>query len=154
MEYHKIINLFSKTPNQPCKFSLKNWVEINDDSRGMHCTDSQIKFKTMMLKSILCDYSNKYILVKGTITAPNTAGAGQAANTNNIEVIFKNCAPFTFCINDINKTQIDNAKDIDVVMLMYKFIENSHNYSKTSGSLWQYYRDQPHLNDNGVINNY
>ena len=61
-------------------------------------------------------------------------------------VAFKNCAPFTNCISEINNTQIDNAKDIDIVMPMYNLIEFSDNYSKTSQSLWQYNRDQP--NDN------
>ena len=61
-------------------------------------------------------------------------------------VTFKNCAPFTKCINRINNTEIDNAKDIDIVMPMYNLIEYSDNYSKTSGSLWQYSKDDP--NDN------
>ena len=59
---------------------------------------------------------------------------------------FKNCAPFTNCINEINNAQVDNAKDIDIVMLMYNLIEYSDNYAKTTGSLWQYFRDE--LNDN------
>ena len=62
--------------------------------------------------------------------------------------------PVTDCITEINKIQIDNAKDIDVVMPMYDLIEYSDNYSKTSGSLWQYYRDEQSLNDAGVINNF
>ena len=76
----------------------------------------QIKFKTTMLKSSLCDYSDAYILAKGTITVNKTAPAGAAAIK---KVIFKNCAPFTNCISKINNTQIDNAKDIDIVMPMY-----------------------------------
>ena len=71
-----------------------------------------------MLKSNLCDYSDAYILVKGTISANNTAAAGAAANNTNKKVIFKNCAPFTNCISEINNTQIDNAKDIDIVIPM------------------------------------
>ena len=63
-----------------------------------------------------------------------------------IDVAFKNCAPFTNCISEINNTQIDNVKDIDIVMPMFNLIEYSDNYAKTSGSLWQYYRDEP--NDN------
>ena len=62
------------------------------------------------------------------------------------EITFKNCAPFTKCISRINNTDIDNAHDIDIVMPMYNLIEYSDNYSKTSGSLWQYYKDDP--NDN------
>ena len=67
MEYEKIINLLENTPNQPTKFRTKNWVEINDDSRGTYNTNSQIRFETSMLRSSLCDYSEAYILVSGTI---------------------------------------------------------------------------------------
>ena len=99
----------------------------------MHNTNSQIKFKTLMLKSILCDYSDAYILVKGNITYNNTAAAGTAANNTNKKVIYKNCAPFTNCISEINNTQIDNAKYIDILMPMYNLIEYNDNYLKTSG---------------------
>ena len=57
--------------------------------------------------------------------------------------IFKNCAPFTECISKINNTQVDHARDVDVAMLMYNLIQYSNNYSRTSESLWQYYRDEP-----------
>ena len=67
MEYQKIANLIDDTSNQPSKFRTKNWVEINDESRGTYNVNSQIKFKTIMLKSSLCDYSDAYILVKRTI---------------------------------------------------------------------------------------
>ena len=105
--------------NQPSKFRTKNWVEINDESRGTYNVNSQIKFKTTMLKCSLCDYSDAYILVKGTITVNNTAAADADANNTNKKVIFKSCAPFTNCISEINNTQVDNAKDIAIVMLMY-----------------------------------
>ena len=95
-----------------------------------------------MLKSSLCEYSDAYILIKGTITADDISAAGAAANNANKKVIFKNCAPFINCISEINNTEIDNAKDIDIVMPMYNLIEYSDNYSKTSGSLWQYYKDE------------
>ena len=91
-----------------------------------------------MLKSSLCDYSNTCILVKGTIAVNNTATADANANNANKKVVFKNCAPFTNCISKINNTQVDNAKDIDIVMPMHKLVEYSDNYSKTSGCLWQY----------------
>ena len=67
MEYEKIISLLKNTPNQTTKFRTKNWVEINDDSRGTYNTNSQIRYKTSMLRSSLCDYSEAYILVSGTI---------------------------------------------------------------------------------------
>ena len=104
-----------------------------------------------MLKSSLCDYSDAYILVKGTISANNTAAAGAAANNTNKKVIFKTCAPFTNCISEINITQIDNAKVIDIVMHMCNLIEYSDNYAKTIGSLWQYCKDIPARNNNDEI---
>ena len=147
MEYQKIANLLENVSNQPSRFRTRNWVEINDDSRGTY-TKADIKFKTTMLKSDLCDYADAYIFVKGTITI---TGDGHDAAARNLDernegVIFKNCAPFTKCISRINNTDIDNAYDIDIVMPMYNLIEYSDNYSKTSGSLWQYYKDDP--NDN------
>ena len=107
-----------------------------------------------MPKSSLCDYSDAYILVKRTITVNNTAAADADANNTNKKVIFKNCAPFTNCISKINNTQIDNAEYIDIVMPMYNLIEYSDNYSKTSGSLWQYCKDIPAVNNNGDIVNF
>ena len=101
-----------------------------------------------MLRSSLCDYSDAYIFVSGTITITG-AGVDDAAkrlDERNKGVIFKNCAPFTDCISEINNTQINNAKYTDVVMPMYNLIEYSNNYSKTSGSLQRCYRDD--LNDN------
>ena len=147
MAYQKIANLTDGTPNKPSKFRTRNLVEINDESRGAYNVNSQIKFKTTILKSSLCDYSDAYILVKGTIIVNNTAAQG-AANNANRKVIFKNCAPFTNCISEINNTQIDNAKDIDSVMPMYNLIQYSDNYAKTTGSLWQYYKDIPAKNNN------
>ena len=135
MEYQKIANLIDGTPNQPSKFRTRNWLEINDESRGAYNVNSQIKLKTTMLKSRLCDYSDAYILVKGTISVNNTAAAGAAVNNINRKVIFKNCAPFTNCISEINNTQIDNVKDIDIVMSLYNLIEYSDNYVKTTGIL-------------------
>ena len=137
MEYQKIANLIEDTSNQPSKFRTKTWVEINDESRGTYNVNSQNKFKTTMLKSSLCDYSDAYILVNGRITI---AGAGvdtaaRQADERDKGVAFKSCAPFTNCMSEINNTQIDNAKDIDIVMPMYNLIEYSDNYPKTSGIL-------------------
>ena len=154
MEYQKIANLIDdNTPNQSSKFKTRNWIEINDESRGAYNVNSKIKFKTTMLKSSLCDYSDAYILVKGTISVNNTAAQGAAANNTNKKVIFKNCAPFTNCLSEINNIQIDNAKDIDIVMPMYNLIEYSDNYGKTTGNLWQYCKDIPARNyaNNAII---
>ena len=104
-----------------------------------------------MLKSSLCDYSDAYILVKGTISVNNTAAEGAAVNNTNKKVIFKNCAPFTNCISEINNTQIDSAKDIDIVISLYNLIEYNDNYAKTTGSLWQYCKDIPARNNNNAI---
>ena len=105
MEYQKIANLSDSTPNQPSKFTTRNWVKqmINNN-------------------------------------------AAKQADERDKGVKFKNCVPFTKCISRINNTDTDNAQDINIVMSMYNLIECGHNYSKISGSLWQYYKDDP--NDN------
>ena len=104
MEYQKIINLLDNVSNQPSKFRTKNWIEINDDIRGVYSPNKQIRFKTAMLRSSLCDFSDADILVKGNITVNNAACAGSPANKTNKKVIFKNCAPFTNFISKINNT--------------------------------------------------
>ena len=125
MEYEKIMNLLDKTPNQPCKVRTKNWVEINDDGSGTCNKDCQIKFKTSMLKSKFYDYSDAYVVVSETITI-NEAGdydnAKQLDERNNW-VIFENWAPFIDCISEINNTQINNTKDLDVMMPMCNWIQ-------------------------------
>ena len=90
-----------------------------------------------MLKSGLWNFSDAYILVNGKISV--TVLAAGRGNKNK-EVIFKNCSPFTDWIRETNNTKIDHAKEIDVVMPVYSLIEYSDNFSKASGSLWQYYR--------------
>ena len=145
--------MLTNTPNQPTKFRKKNWVEINDDSRGRYNSNSQIKLKTSMLRSNICDYSDGYILVKGTISIERVIAPAQPENVGK-KVVFKNCVPFTDCVSEINNTQMDNAKYIDVIMPMYNLIEYSNNYSKTSGSSWQYYRDEPALTAAGAIANF
>ena len=88
-EYQKKKKILDNTSNHPPKFRRKRWAEINDESRGTYNTNSQIRFKTSMLKSILCDYNDAYILIKETITVPNTAAADAHANNANKKVIFK-----------------------------------------------------------------
>ena len=134
MEYQKIIDLLENTPNQPTKFRKKNWVEINDDAHGKYNTNSQIKFKTSMFKSSLCDYSDTYIKELKQSHQYHYQQETQIIMIK--EVVFKNCVPFIDCTSEISKSQIDNAKNIDVIMPMYNLIEYSDNYSKTSGSLW------------------
>ena len=137
MEYQKIANLLDNASNQPTKFRTRNWVEINDDSRGTY-TNSDIKFKSATLKSNLCDYADAYILVKGkiTITGHGDDDAARQADERDKGVIFKDCAPFTKCISRINGTYVDNSQDVDIIIPMYNLIEYSDNYSKASGTLW------------------
>ena len=99
-----------------------------------------------MLRYSLCDYSDASIFVKGkiTITGAGDDAAARQADERDKGVAFKNCAPFTNCISEINNTQIDNCKDIDIVMPLYNLLEYSDNYAKAPGR--QYYRDE--ANDN------
>ena len=123
--------------SQPSKFKTKKWVEINNESRGTYNVNSQVKFKTMF-KSSLCDYSDAYIFVKEkmTVTGAGDDAAARQADERDKAVAFKNCPPFTNCISEINNTQIDNCKDIGILMPLYNLLEYSDTYAKTSGSLW------------------
>ena len=134
MEYQKIINLLDGTTNQPFKFRTINWVEINDESKRKY-NNSNIRFKTSMVRSSLCHYSHAYILVKGTIAIPNMAAAAAVVNNSNKKVVFKNCASFVDCITEIDDTQVNDAQKIDIVIPMYNWIEYSDAYLKTWGSL-------------------
>ena len=147
MEYQKIANLLDSASNKPSKFRTKNWVEINDESRGTY-TGSDIKFKTTMLRSNLCDNADAYILVKEiiTITRAGNDDVAKRLDERNKGVIFEKCAPFTKCISRIYNKDIDTNQDIDIVMSMYNLIEYSDNYSETSESPWQYYKDEPNNN--------
>ena len=141
--------MLDNAPNQPTKFRTKRWNEINDNARGTYNNDSKVEFKTSMLKASLCDYIDAYILVGGSIkiTAEGDNDAAKKADERNKGVIFNEClASFNDCISEINKTQIDNAKDLDIVMPMYSLVECSNIYSKTSANLWQYYSDEPNNN--------
>ena len=102
MEYQKKKTSLDNTPNQATKFRTKDWVVLNDDGRGTYNRDSRIEFKTSMLKSSLCDYSDAYILVKGTLSI--TTEEGDNLNNRGKELIFKSCAPFTDSICEINNT--------------------------------------------------
>ena len=112
MEYQKIIDLVDNIPDQLSKYRTKNWIEINDQSRGVCNTNSDIRFKTTMLKSSLCDYGHVYILGQGKIAITEVGNDATARQTDerNKGVIFKNCAPFTNCKIEINNTEIDKDK--------------------------------------------
>ena len=122
-------NVLDNTSNQPSKFRTKNWVKISDELRGTHSVNRQINFKTSMYVITVM-----HIHLLKEIYQLIILWLQMLINTNE-KVIFKNCAPFTDCISKINNTQIDNAKDIDIVIPIYNLIVQSDNYSKTSGSL-------------------
>ena len=111
-------------------FMTRKWIKINDLSGGQYSVNKNIKFRTSMLRSDLCDYSDAYIVVKGRITVAATLDANE--KTKNLT--FKNNSPFMSCISKINNTFIDSAEDIDVDIPMYKLLEYSDNYSMTLAS--------------------
>ena len=147
LEYQKITNLLDNILNQRTKFRAKDGVEINDNARGTYN-----KKKPSMLKSSLCDYSDAYILAKGNISIESKEGGN--VNNGDQEEVFKNSDPFTDCISEINNTEIDNNKDIDVVMPICNLIKYGYNFWKTSGSLWLYYRDEPALANGDAISKF
>ena len=141
MEFQKIVNFLDATSDDKDlpRFVTKKWVEVYDQSGGNYNVNKEIRIKTSMLRSDLCDYSDAYIVVKGDITLEGD----NDANKRNKNLAFKNNAPFINCISKINGVKIDNAEDLDVVMPMYNLLEYSKNYRKTTGSLWNYYRGEP-----------
>ena len=129
MEYQKITNLLGTTTDEIPRFITKKWMKVYDQSGGAddkYKPNKQIRFKTSMLRSDLCDYSDVYIVVKGDITLTKTNGRG-IINTRNRFLVFKNNAPFTNCISKINNLLIGNAEDLDIVMSMYNLLEYSKN---------------------------
>ena len=140
MEFQKTINLLDITSDDKDlpRYVTKKWVQVYDESEKNYSVNKEIRIKTPMLRSDLCDYSNAYIIVKAdiTVTNPNNAKRNKA-------VAFKNNAPFINCVSKINGIKIENTEDLDVVIPMYNLLEYSENYKKTTGSLWNYYSDQP-----------
>ena len=157
MEYDKINNLLLFEDNESetlSKFVTREYVRVNS-LLNTYDQNKSIRFKTPMLRSSLCDYSDAYILVKGTITV---TAPGVNNNVNNIRdkrnrpVILKNNVPFVSCMTRINGELIEDADDLDIVMSMYNLLEYSKNYRKTIGSLYNYYRDE--LSDDTDDNNF
>ena len=144
MEFEKILNLLDTTSDNKDlpRFVTKKWIEVYDESQNNYDVNQEIRIKTSMLRSDLCDFSDAYIVVKGDITLTKTNGRG-IIDIRNRFLAFKNNAPFTNCISKINNVLIDNAEDLDIVMPMYNLLEYSKNYRKTTDSLWNYYRDEP-----------
>ena len=127
MEFQKIINLLDITSNDKDlpRYVTKKWIEVYYQSEKSYNVNKEIRIKTPMLISDLCDFSDACIVVKGTITVTNPNNAKR-----NKAVVFKNNAPFTNCITKINGIKIDNADDLDVVMPMYNLLKYSKNYKK------------------------
>ena len=108
----------------------KKWIKVKSLPIGQYTLNKNLRF--------FCDYSDPYIVVKGTIIVEGD----KYDKTRNKKLIFKNGAPFRSCISTINNTFIDNAENLDIVMPMCNLLEYSDNYSITSGSLWNFYRDE------------
>ena len=147
MEFQKL-DTTSDNKDLPT-FVTKKWVEVYDQSEGNYNVNKEIRIKTSMLRSDLCDFSDTYIVVKGNITvtkktftvndidAPNNTEANvTATNTANDnafgekKLVIKNNAPFINFVSKINGVKSDNAEDLDVVMPMYNLLEYSKNYKK------------------------
>ena len=143
MEFQEIVNLLGITPDDKDlpRFVTKKWIELYDQTGGSYNVNKEIRIKTPMLRSDLCDFRDVYIVVKGTITTEQNTNINN--DGHNKPFVFKNNAPFISCILKINSVLIDNAEDLDFVMSMYNLIEYKKNYRKTTGSLWNYYRDEP-----------
>ena len=157
MEYGKINNLLLSEDNESeklSKFVTREYVRVNSLSNTYN-ENKSIRFKTPMLRSNLCDYSDAYIIVKSTITETDPGannGANNIRDKKNRPLILKNNAPFVSCITRINGKLIEDADDLDIVMYMYNLLEYSKNYRKTIGSLYNYYRDE--LSDDADDNNF
>ena len=155
MEYDKINNLLLSEDNeseQLSKLVTRQYVKVNSLSNTYN-ENKSIRFKTAMLRSNLCNYSDAYILVKGTITVNGIVnGAENKILRRNRPLILKNNAPFVSCMTKINNEFIEDADDLDIVMPIYNLLEYSKNYRKTISSLYNYYRDE--LSDDNNPNNF
>ena len=143
MEYQKITSLLGTTTNEMPWFITKKWVDVHDqpgDANDRYKVNKPVRFKTSILRSDLCDFSDAYIVVKGHITLT------KAANRDFIDLrgsflAFRNNAPFTNCISKINNVLTDNSGDLNIVMPMCNLLEYSKTLSKTTRSLWNYYNE-------------
>ena len=148
MKTQKIVNLLNGSDNESSKFETRKWYIINDQNNGQYGTGDEngttIIFETKVIKPNLSDYSDAYILVTGNITA-----TGGNANTKGA---FKNCAPFTRCVTHVNDKHVTTAENLDIIMPMYKLLEYSDNYADSSGSLWQFKRDEQDITAAGIPN--
>ena len=164
MESQKIINLLDSNDNESQKFATKRWYIINDQKTGNNAATkrwyiindqktgnnaygngedgTKIKFETKVIKPNLYDYSDAYILVTGNI---------QNKPANSL-VAFKNCAPFRTCDVTVNDEHAEKAEDLDIVMPMYNLLEYADNYQDSTGSLYQFKKDEPPDDNANVAN--
>ena len=151
MEYDKINTLLLSEDNESeklSKFVTRKYVRVNS-LLDTYNENKSIRFKTPMLRSNLCDYSDAYILVKSTITVNGVLnGAENDITRRNRPLTLKNNAPFVSCITRINGELIEDTDDIDIVMPKDNLLEYSKNYRKTIGSLYNHYRDELTNDDN------
>ena len=136
MEDQKVTNLLDTTFDNVPRLITKKWIQVHDQSgsaKDRYRPSNQIRFRTSVLRSDLCNFNDAYIVVKGTITVTNPDN-----NVCDKKLAFKNNAPFNYCILKTDNTLIGNAEDLDIVMPMYNLLEYSKNYSKTTGSFWNY----------------
>ena len=148
MESQKIINLLDSNDNESQKFAIKRWYIINEQNTGNNAygngeDGTTIKFETKVIKPNLCDYSDAYILVIGNI---------QNKPANSV-MTFKNCAPFRTCDVTINDEHVEKVENLDIVIPMYNLLEYSDNYQDSTGSLYQFKRDEPPDNNTNLANN-
>ena len=144
METPKIANLLNGFDNESSKFATIKWYIINDQNNGQYSNEDEkgttIEFETKVTKSNLCDYSDAYVLVTGDIAA-----VGRNQKTS---IAFKNCASFTRCVTHINDEHAETAENLDII-IMYNLLEYSDNYADSSGSLWQFKRDELNMTNTG-----
>ena len=173
MEFQKVTNFLDVTSdnkNLP-KFITKKWIEVYDQSDKNYDPNKEIRIKTSMLRYDLCDFSDAYIAVKGNVTVikkPFTANDFERPNNTNLNATNTNNATnITFgekswflkimhhlsIVFQIYGVKIDNTEDLDVVMSMYNLLEYSKNYKKPTGSLKNYYRDEPNSGTDNNNNN-
>ena len=143
METQKIVNLLNDSNRESSKFATRQWYILNDQNNGQYGRGNEnhatIKFETKVIKPNLCDYSDADILVTGYIKVEDVA-----TNTN---VAFRNCASFTRCVTHINDEHVETVENLDIIMPMYNLIEYSDDYADSSGSLYQFKRDESPMND-------
>ena len=162
MKTQKIVNLLNGSDNEYAKFGTEKCYVIDSESKGNYSHHDEKKFLTKSVESSLWDCSDAYILVTGNIAvtrtiavpAGSTAGTepeGKQPLTAATKLVFKNCAPFEKFSTEIGGTLVDEANFIKITMPMYNLIEYSDNYSDTSGSLWDFKRDE--IVDNAEVAN-